>query len=73
MKLLGNFFGGFASIDVFVQDALDADAGTADTDVVGGEEGKVVLEVHGVFKGMATSIMAIAVGRFFRGHQCGFG
>ena len=63
--MLGNFFGGFASIDVFVQDALDADAGTADTDVVGGEEGKVVLEVHGFFKGVAT------VGYFYYGDRGG--
>lgn len=62
MKLLRNFFRGFAAINIFVQDTLDADAGAADADVVGGEEGEVVLEVHGLSQGAAASIMAIAIG-----------
>ena len=47
MKLLGNFFGSFASVDVFIQDTLNADAGTAKADVVRSEDGEVVLEING--------------------------
>ena len=34
------------SVDVFIQDALNADASTANPDVIGGEYGEVVLKIH---------------------------
>lgn len=42
--MVGDRFGGFGVVDIFVENVLDADAGAFDADIVVGEKGEVVSE-----------------------------